>query len=130
MPSPTSPGFSPDPRYSSTPGYDALADIANNPLQRSRINVSETTDNNEIMEDEDLDGFPWGPEPAIATRASIKPRHRRRFSKTEALARNAKRAHTIVEKNYRERLNDKIADLALYLFETSSDCKSLAFQKV
>ncbi|KAL3417985.1 hypothetical protein PVAG01_10995 [Phlyctema vagabunda] len=53
-----------------------------------------------------------------------KPGHRRNNSATDATSRSAKRAHTVVERNYRERLNDKIADLALYLFDTSSDSRT------
>ncbi|RDW68549.1 hypothetical protein BP5796_09206 [Coleophoma crateriformis] len=63
--------------------------------------------------------------PAAAPRPSLsRPGHRRTQSSSDVTSRSAKRAHTVVERNYRERLNDKIADLALYLFDTSSDSRT------
>lgn len=92
--------------------------------QSNPAEPSDITDIEELMEDEDSDNYSWEPKSAAsASSASSKPRLKRRQSNKESL-KNAKRTHTIVEKNYRERLNDKIADLATYLFETSSDCKT------
>lgn len=76
------------------------------------------------MEEEDSD-YAWdtisGPPPS---KSAVRMTHRRTQSATEqASIKLAKKAHTVVEKNYRERLNDKIADLAVFLFETSSDGK-------
>jgi hypothetical protein len=78
------------------------------------------------MEDDDSEGYVWeatrspnSPPSASSSRRT----HSRSQSANEVSLKNAKRAHTVVERNYRERLNDKIADLALYLFETSSDCE-------
>tara|TARA_R110002060_G_scaffold64665_1_gene73750 strand:- start:348 stop:983 length:636 start_codon:yes stop_codon:yes gene_type:complete len=101
--------------------------------------------------DEDSDEISWEPRTPIglgqSTAAPVRPpMHRRAKSSNEVLTRDAKRAHTVVERSktnicaarlfdkleytdlaadYRERLNDKIAELGLYLFETSSDCESL-----
>ena len=101
--------------------------------------------------DEDSDEISWEPRTPIglgqSTAAPVRPpMHRRAQSSNEVLTRDAKRAHTVVERSktnicaarlfdkleytdlaadYRERLNDKIAELGLYLFETSSDCESL-----
>ncbi|TVY55142.1 hypothetical protein LCER1_G005432 [Lachnellula cervina] len=95
--------------------------------QSNPAEPSDITDIEELMEDEDSDNYSWEPKSAAsassASSASSKPRLKRRQSNKESL-KNAKRTHTIVEKNYRERLNDKIADLATYLFETSSDSRT------
>ena len=117
----------------STPTYDASAHrLTHSPPQNSRVNAPQpAVENPEVgdtMEDEDSEeGYTWevnqsshSPPPSTTRRKA----HRRTQSANEDLLKNAKRAHTVVERNYRERLNDKIADLALYLFETSSDCKS------
>ncbi|KAH7417371.1 hypothetical protein BKA64DRAFT_299018 [Cadophora sp. MPI-SDFR-AT-0126] len=79
--------------------------------------------------DEDSDEISWEPRTPIgigqSTAAPVRPSmHRRAKSSNEILTRDAKRAHTVVERNYRERLNDKIAELGLYLFETSSDSRT------
>ncbi|KAH6709176.1 hypothetical protein DL95DRAFT_9919 [Leptodontidium sp. 2 PMI_412] len=79
--------------------------------------------------DEDSDEISWEPRTPItvghSTASSVRPQmHRRAKSTNEVLTRDAKRAHTVVERNYRERLNDKIAELGLYLFETSSDSRT------
>ncbi|KAG4415680.1 hypothetical protein IFR04_011185 [Cadophora malorum] len=79
--------------------------------------------------DEDSDEISWEPRTPIglgqSTAAPVRPpMHRRAKSSNEVLTRDAKRAHTVVERNYRERLNDKIAELGLYLFETSSDSRT------
>jgi hypothetical protein len=84
---------------------------------------------NSIEDDDDESGGEsWDHSPAqpSTSRKSLKHSSGQRAMSTsdEASIRNAKRTHTVVEKNYRERLNDKIADLAVYLFETSSDGKS------
>lgn len=82
----------------------------------------------DVMEDDDSEGYTWEAARSPNTppsASSNRPSHRRSLSANEASLKNAKRAHTVVERNYRERLNDKIADLALYLFETSSDCEFL-----
>lgn len=39
----------------------------------------------------------------------------------------AKLAHNIVERNYRDRLNDQIAELSSYLFDSSNDSKGEFF---
>jgi hypothetical protein len=80
----------------------------------------------DVMEDDDSEGYIWEATRSPNTppsASSSRPTHRRSQSANEMSLKNAKRAHTVVERNYRERLNDKIADLALYLFETSSDCE-------
>jgi len=81
----------------------------------------------DTMEDEDSEeGYTWEVNHSSRSPPSASARKkvpRRVHSANEDVLKNAKRAHTVVERNYRERLNDKIADLALYLFETSSDCK-------
>ncbi|TVY93330.1 hypothetical protein LAWI1_G001553, partial [Lachnellula willkommii] len=98
--------------------------VSNKSPQNSPAEPSEITDIEEIMEDEDSDNYSWEPKSATsASSASSKPRLKRRQSNKEPL-KISKRTHTIVKKNYRERLNDKIADLATYLFETSSDSHS------
>ncbi|KAK0126503.1 hypothetical protein ONS95_008099 [Cadophora gregata] len=100
--------------------------------------------------DEDSDEISWEPRTPIgvgqSTAAPVRPpMHRRVKSSNEVLTRDAKRAHTVVERSettflnagsfvmqkrtdiaadYRERLNDKIAELGLYLFETSSDSRT------
>jgi hypothetical protein len=84
----------------------------------------ETPENEDLIEDEDSEGYLWETNPSsTGPSSSSRPTHRRTHSANDIVSKNAKRAHTVVERNYRERLNDKIADLALYLFETSSDCK-------
>lgn len=81
----------------------------------------------DIMEDDDSE-CAWDSNQSrnvpLSNSNKRKSSHIRSHSANEANMKNAKRAHTVVERNYRERLNDKIADLALYLFETSSDCKA------
>lgn len=96
-------------------------------LKRSRRSESAEQDDEMAMEDEDSD-YAWdtisGPPPS---KSAGRMTHRRTQSASEqASIKLAKKAHTVVEKNYRERLNDKIADLAIYLFETSSDGVSLS----
>jgi len=77
-------------------------------------------------EDEDSDAYSWGPgTPATSEHSGGKLNpHKRGKSEGKLRAKDAKRAHTVVERNYRERLNDKIADLGLYLFETSADSRT------
>ncbi|KAG9245672.1 hypothetical protein BJ878DRAFT_6191 [Calycina marina] len=113
----------------STPTYDTPTHRqTQSPNQFPRVNVPQTTventESDEVMEGEDWEGCvrevnrsSTSPPSASARKKS----HRRSQYTNEDLLKNAKRAHTVVERNYRERLNDKIADLALYLFETSSD---------
>ncbi|CZT04637.1 uncharacterized protein RAG0_11033 [Rhynchosporium agropyri] len=79
--------------------------------------------------EEDSDEVSWEPRtPSGVGYSTVSPSrsqmHRRVKSSTETLTRDARRAHTVVERNYRERLNDKIAELGLYLFETSSDSRT------
>ncbi|KAL2072621.1 hypothetical protein VTL71DRAFT_11964 [Oculimacula yallundae] len=81
------------------------------------------------MEEEDSDETPWEPRTprgiGYSTLSPKRPKmHRRAKSSNEVLTRDARRAHTVVERNYRERLNDKIAELGLYLFETSSESRA------
>jgi len=110
--------------YFTTPGYDQQVLDSKKSSQSSPPGVAESIDNDETIEDEDSDTFSWDSKlTANASSAPKRPPHRRTQSYNEVSFKNAKRAHTVVEKNYRERLNDKIADLAVYLFETSSDCK-------
>lgn len=93
-------------------------------LKRSRRSESADQDDEMAMEDEDSDAWDTIPGPPLA-KSAVRMTHRRTQSATDqASIKLAKKAHTVVEKNYRERLNDKIADLAVYLFETSSDGKS------
>ncbi|CAG8954379.1 hypothetical protein HYFRA_00006005 [Hymenoscyphus fraxineus] len=94
-------------------------------LKRSRRSESADQEEEMNLEDEDSD-YAWdtisGPPPS---KSAVRMIHRRTQSATEqASIKLAKKAHTVVEKNYRERLNDKIADLAVYLFETSSDARA------
>lgn len=62
-------------------------------------------------------------------RTSLKTRHRHSRSMTdnsaagEPTSRTAKLAHNIVERNYRDRLNDQIAELSSYLFDFSTESK-------
>lgn len=116
----------------STPTYDEPARrLTHSPPQNPRVNVPQAVVENheveDIMEDDDSEeGYTWEVNKSSHSPPSASSRrkaHRRTHSTNEDLLKNAKRAHTVVERNYRERLNDKIADLALYLFETSSDCK-------
>lgn len=95
------------------------------PLQPARKRPRMMEVEVEEEEEEDSDDYPWeeAPQRRKGKKASGRPAHRRTHSASEVSV-DAKRAHTVVEKNYRERLNDKIADLALYLFETSSDSRS------
>ncbi|TVY17481.1 hypothetical protein LARI1_G004527 [Lachnellula arida] len=98
--------------------------VSNKSLQNSPTEPSDITEIEEIMEDEDSDNYSWEPKSATsASSASSKPRLKRKQSNKEPL-KISKRTHTIIEKNYRERLNDKIVDLATYLFETSSDSRT------
>ena len=115
VPSPNIPIFphhaasipSPTVRHQPTPSHGS----------RKRTRRSESLEE----EDEESDAESWDPPPRNQ-KSTKRPSHRRTLSANdEASIRNAKRTHTVVEKNYRERLNDKIADLAVYLFETSSD---------
>jgi len=122
------------PPSSSTPTtYEAPAQrLTHSPPQNPQLNVPqsvvvENPEADDTMEDEDSEeGYTWEVNHSSHSPPSASVRrkaHRRGQSANEDLLKNAKRAHTVVERNYRERLNDKIADLALYLFETSSDCK-------
>ena len=147
--SPTTAKIIQDVRFASQP-VTPIYDTFNRPMNpvHSQEPKGETVEDDE---DEDSDSFAWEMKPAVEK--PIKPLHRRSQSANELSVRNAKRAHTVVvglsyfnalgstrtslhrwidhglntffeqEKNYRERLNDKINDLALYLFETTSDCK-------
>lgn len=128
VPSPNLPIFPRDTRYPhlTTPGYEPQVHDSNKLSRNSPPGIAESIDNDETMEDEDSDTISWGPN-SVGPKSSTpkRPPHRRTQSNSEVSMRNAKRAHTAVEKNYRERLNDKIADLAVYLFETSSDCKPI-----
>lgn len=105
----------------STPQAPQLSNIPDYP---------EGTERENAIEDDDSEGYTWeasrSPNSSPST-FSNSLSHRRSHSANEMTLRNAKRAHTVVERNYRERLNDKIADLALYLFETSSDCTYLSY---
>ena len=114
-----------------TPIYDSAGhpSIPRQRLPHLRVPVPEflQATEEEVMEDEDSESYTWdmnrssNSPPPPPPRAGKRPVHRRTQSANEMSLKNAKRAHTVVERNYRERLNDKIADLALYLFETSSD---------
>lgn len=152
-----------------TPVYDGQDPSINNPFHN--IVGASTSCDDEDMVEEDQDDYSWNPsswtcEPAPASGSG--PAHRRSKSTNELSLRNARKAHTVVERSmsipympplprsslkthrlsflvslllcrlvyprfkvvhiyldYRDRLNDKIADLGLYLFQTSSDCKHL-----
>lgn len=117
-----------------TPIYDAPVQpptrSAKSTPQTTHLRVPEfieTPEYEEAMEDDDSESYGWDSNqsphtPPTGLKVQV-PVHRRSRSANETSMKNAKRAHTVVERNYRERLNDKIADLALYLFETSSDCE-------
>jgi len=120
-----------------TPIYDMSnpsAKADRSPPQMMHLQVPEFTegaDGDGSMDDDSEEGYTWDsnrspntPSSASNNRQQRPSSHRRSNSANENSLKNAKRAHTVVERNYRERLNDKIADLALYLFETSSDCKT------
>jgi len=120
--------FTNDGRY--LPVYDAPTTQNSNRStpQSTHLRVpdfAESAEGDDTMEDDDSEGYTWDSSrntpPSVSNKQ--RPLHRRTQSANEVNLKNAKRAHTVVERNYRERLNDKIADLALYLFETSSDCK-------
>jgi hypothetical protein len=116
-----------------TPMYDMqhLPSKPNrSPAQVAHLQPPEFADGAEgedAVDDEDSEGGEWSNRssntPPSALNNKKRSSHRRSISANETSLKNAKRAHTVVERNYRERLNDKIADLALYLFETSSDCE-------
>jgi hypothetical protein len=112
------------PSYQLSSPTSSILPSPSNEKKRSR-----TTESAEDDED-DSGGDSWDqttPQPSTS-RKSLKRSSSQRETSTndEVSIRNAKRTHTVVEKNYRERLNDKIADLAVYLFETSSDGESLS----
>jgi len=77
------------------------------------------------VDEDDSELYTWEPMQSPNTppqsASSKRPSHRKCHPGNEQLLKHTKKAHTVVEKNYRERLNDKIADLAVFLFETSSD---------
>lgn len=133
-PSPNVPMFNNDGRFTplATPRYDHAIHSASRSPQMPhpqappgfREGTRSLGREDDIMEDEDSESFTWESNRSPNTPpSSSSNRHRRTQSANENTLKNAKRAHTVVERNYRERLNDKIADLALYLFETSSDCE-------
>ncbi|CAL3962328.1 unnamed protein product [Diplocarpon coronariae] len=97
------------------------------PLKRSLPQLLYINGNSKGGENEETyDAGSWGSKipHEISTDTPLRPAHRRAKSSREFVTKDAKRAHTVVERNYRERLNDKIADLGLYLFETSSDARA------
>jgi hypothetical protein len=124
LPSPSNTMFSHHTASLASPHVRQSSHFSRNEKKRSR-----TTESAEDDED-DSGGDSWDqttPQPSTS-RKSLKRSSSQRETSTndEVSIRNAKRTHTVVEKNYRERLNDKIADLAVYLFETSSDGESLS----
>ncbi|CZR50991.1 uncharacterized protein PAC_00866 [Phialocephala subalpina] len=79
-------------------------------------------DDNSIDEDGSENVSPslrTSPQGLISTPRLSNHRHSRSEPAIETSVQRAKRAHTMVERNYRERLNDKIAELGLYLFSGS-----------
>ncbi|KAH8776793.1 hypothetical protein F5882DRAFT_520078 [Hyaloscypha sp. PMI_1271] len=106
------------------PVYDGRYTPSNYPLQ--------TADHAGNCDDEEMgkvdpDDYSWSPSsrkcdpvPELTSR----PTHRRSKSTNEVSMSNARKAHTVVERNYRDRLNDKISELGLYLFETPADSRT------
>jgi hypothetical protein len=122
LPSPSTTTFSHHTASLASPHVRQSSHFSSSEKKRPR-----TTESVEDDED-DSGGDSWDqttPQPSTS-RKSLKrsSSQRERSTNDEVSIRNAKRTHTVVEKNYRERLNDKIADLAVYLFETSSDGES------
>ena len=147
-----------------TPTYDGRYLPSNTPLQNI-LGVGNGCDDEEVIEEEDPDNYSSAPPNAWRCDPSVpstsKPAHRRSKSTNEVSLRNARRAHTVVERSmspplifphehslkppnitshstlpfssvhiantssidYRDRLNDKIAELGLYLFDTSAESK-------
>lgn len=141
IPSPNVAVFSNDPRFAALPPtYDPSVQYSSRSThqipqisQPLTPEFGETAEAEDVMDDDESEGYPWDANRSPATPSSstsTRPSHQRKQSANKETLKKAKRAHTVVERNYRERLNDKIADLALYLFETSSDCKpSLSYFK-
>jgi len=99
--SPQPPFFQADPRFTPlTPIYDAPANIPTQPQFQLPI-FGEKVEREEMIEDEESDEFSWDPlSPTGPPRTTNgKNIHRRTKSASEASARNAKRAHTVVERS-------------------------------